>query len=433
VVRNAEALLERLLALDPAERAELVRALRPAQKREFDERWWFWAHRGQLAPPGDWHVWLIRAGRGFGKTRAGAEWVSDLARANPGARIALVGATLDEARRVMVGGESGLLRVARAGETPVWRASHNEVHFASGAVAQLYSAEAPEGLRGPEHHVAWADELGKWRGEAAWDNLLLGLRLGDRPRALVTTTPRPTALMRRLLAMPGLVETHGATRDNPHLPRSFVEAAERLYAGTALGRQELAGELIEDLAGALWTRCGIEACRVASAPEVKRVVIGVDPPGSARGDACGIVVCALGEDGRGYVIEDASVAGLAPEGWARRVAAAAARHRADRVVAEKNNGGEMVGAVLRAANSRLPLQLVHASRGKAARAEPVSMLYGEGKVAHVGRFAALEDQMCALTAEGYAGPASPDRADALVWALTALLLRRGGEAGVRRL
>ncbi|MBX9880659.1 MAG: terminase family protein [Sphingomonas sp.] len=429
---KTDALLARLLALTPAERAELVRALRPAEQREFVERWWFWAHRGQLAPPGDWHVWLIRAGRGFGKTRAGAEWVSALARTHPDARIALVGATLDEARRVMVLGESGLLRVARHGEAPAWRASHNEVHFASGAIAQLFSAEAAEGLRGPEHHFAWADELGKWRGEAAWDNLLLGLRLGERPRALVTTTPRPTALMRRLLAMPGLVETHGATRDNPHLPRSFVEAAERLYAGTALGRQELAGELVEDLAGALWTRAGIEACRVAAAPGVRRVVIGVDPPGSAGGDACGIVVAALGEDGRGYVLADASVAGLAPEGWARAVATAAARCRADRVVAEKNHGGEMVGAVLRAANHRLPLQLVHASHGKHVRAEPVSMLYGEGKVAHVGRFEALEDQMCAFTAEGYAGRGSPDRADALVWALTALLLRRAGEAGVRR-
>ncbi|MBX9814447.1 MAG: terminase family protein, partial [Sphingomonas sp.] len=399
---KAEELLARLLALGPEERAELVRALRPAQKREFVERWWFWAHRGQLAPPGDWHVWLIRAGRGFGKTRAGAEWVSEIARAHPCARIALVGATLDEARRVMVAGESGLRRVARDGEAPEWRASRNELRFASGAVAQLYSAEAPEGLRGPEHHFAWCDELGKWRGDAAWDNLLLGLRLGERPRALVTTTPRPTALMRRLLAMPGLVETRGSTRDNPHLPTSFVEAAERLYAGTALGRQELAGELVEDLPGALWTRAGLAACRVTAAPAVKRVVIGVDPPGSAGGDACGIVAAALGEDKRGYVIEDASVSGLSPEGWACAVAACAARHRADRVIAEKNHGGEMVGAVLRAADARLPLQLVHASHGKHVRAEPVSALYAQGQVAHVGCFDALEDQLCAFTAEGYA-------------------------------
>lgn len=429
---DAEALLDRLLALTPAERAELIAALRPAQRRALAERWWLWAHRGQLAPAGDWHVWLIRAGRGFGKTRAGAEWVSELARTHPRARIALVGATLEEARQVMISGESGLLRVARAGEAPQWRASRNELVFRSGAKARLFSAEAPEGLRGPEHHFAWCDELGKWRGQAAWDNLLLGLRLGARPRALVTTTPRPTALMRRLLAMPGLVETRGSTRDNPHLPGSFVEAAERLYGGTALGRQELAGELIEDAPGALWTRAGLEACRVAAAPALRRVVIGVDPPGSAQGDACGIVVCALGEDQRGYVLADASVAGLSPEGWARAVAACAARYAADRVIAEKNNGGEMVGAVLRAADARLPLTLVHASHGKVARAKPVSALYARGLVAHVGGFELLEDQLCALLPEGYAGQGSPDRADALVWALTALLLRER-RAGLRRM
>ncbi|SOB81186.1 Large terminase phage packaging protein [Sphingomonas guangdongensis] len=431
---DVRALLARLAILPADEIGVLLRKLSPVERRALNDAWHLWAHAGQVAPPGDWRVWLIRAGRGFGKTRAGAEWLSACARTMPQARIALIGSSGDEARRVMVEGASGLLAVARDGEAIDWAPASGRLTFASGAQAWVYSAEASESLRGPEHHLAWCDELAKWRrGDAAWDNLLMGLRLGERPRVLVTTTPRPTALMRRVLALPDLVETRGATRDNPHLPQSFVAAMAAQYGGTRLGRQELDGELIDDVEGALWTRATVEGCRVAVAPALTRVVVGVDPPASASGDACGIVVAGLGADGDAYVLEDASVAGQSPEGWARTVAAAAARHGADRVVAEANQGGDMVRSVLQAADTALPVRLVHASRGKVARAEPVAAFYERGRVRHVGAWPALEEELCGLmVGGGYGGPGrSPDRADALVWAVTALLVGRRGTVGVR--
>ncbi|HEX4695707.1 DNA-packaging protein [Sphingomonas sp.] len=433
----------RLAALPPVYRLQVLRAMGAEELKRVDREWRGWAMDGQTAPERDWRVWLIRAGRGFGKTRAGAEWVSAFARDNPGARIALVAATVDEARRVMIEGESGLLSVAPDDERPVWRARMGEVAFASGAVAQVFSAAAGEKLRGAQHHAAWCDELGKWRGGTrAWDNLMLGLRLGDNPRVLVTTTPRPTELMYRVMAMAGFTETCGSTRDNPYLAESFAAAMHGDYGGTRLGRQELEGELIEDRDGGLWSRDRIEACRVAEAPALLRVVVAVDPPaggegadeGNGTGDACGIVAAGLGEDGLFYVIDDASIAGASPARWAAAVADCAARHGADRVVAEKNQGGAMVRAVLTGADVSLPLTLVHASLGKVARAEPVSLQYESGRVRHVGAFPALEDQLCGmLVAGGYAGPGrSPDRADALVWALTELLQPRG-KARVRRL
>ena len=427
----------RLAALSPDDRQWVLQGLTSPQKRALAEHWPCWAHLGQIAPPRDWRVWLIRAGRGFGKTRAGAEWVSDLARQRPNARIALVGGTIDDVQRVMIEGQSGLIAVAKAGESYVWRRDAGEFDFESGARAFVFSAEAPDKLRGPEHHAAWCDELAKWRdGDRAWDNLLLGLRLGDHPRVLITTTPRPNALLRRIMAVPGLAETIGRMCDNPHLPGGFTTAMEELYRGTRLGRQELDGELIDDVPGALWTRAGLEAVRVRRAAALVRVVVAVDPPaGGEGGDACGIVAAGLGTDGLGYVLEDASVAGASPEGWARAVAGCAARHAAECVVAEKNQGGEMVRSVLLGAEAGLPLKLVHASRGKVARAEPVALLYERGKVRHVGAFPALEDEMCGLGVGGdYAGPGrSPDRADALVWALSELLLGRRGKARIAAL
>ncbi|MES3153798.1 DNA-packaging protein [Sphingomonas faeni] len=418
-----------LASLPVAHRGNLVRKLTIGQRNELRDRWRHWAHEGQYPPEGDWRIWLIRAGRGFGKTRAGAEWVCQIARADPNARIALVGATLDDVRRVMIEGESGLMTVARDDENTVWRGAVGELHFASGAKAYAYSAEAPESLRGPEHGWAWCDELAKWRyGDATWDNLMMGLRLGETPRVLVTTTPRPIALMRRVMALPDLVETHGRTCDNPHLPASFVAAMTASYAGTRLGRQELDGEMIEDVAGALWTRVLMESRRVAFAPALTRVVVGVDPPAGSvsggPGDACGIVAVALGIDGFGYVLEDASVSGASPEGWARAVAECTARHGADRVIAEANQGGKMVESVLLGADRAMPVRLVHASKGKVARAEPVAALYERGGAWHVGAFPDLEDELCGLIAGGgYEGPGrSPDRADALVWAMTELLL-----------
>lgn len=430
-----------LAALPEEERRALIRQLPPSMQRELAERWdGGWARAGQQAPDGtDWRIWLIRAGRGFGKTRAGAEWVTAIAGADAGASIALVGATAADVRRVMIEGPSGLRAVAKTGQVPRYTINKGEVRWPNGARAFVYSADVPDQLRGPEHSAAWCDELAKWRrGDAAWDNLMMGLRRGSHPRVLVTTTPRPTNLMKRVLRARGLVETRGATRDNPFLPDVFVDQVEEAYGGTALGRQELDGEMIEDLAGALWSRRLLDGCRGEVPRDLVRVVVGVDPPAGtaaedAGGDACGIVAVGLDGDGIGHVLADASVAATSPEGWARAVAGCAAQHRADRVVAEANQGGTMVRSVLLAADVGLPVTLVRASRGKVARAEPVATLYERGRVRHCGRFAALEDEMCGLvTGGGYHGPGrSPDRADALVWALTELMLGRQGRAGVR--
>ncbi|MET0240403.1 MAG: terminase family protein [Sphingobium sp.] len=428
------------------ERELLFGLLREDGLRRLAERWEHRARPAQLPPPGDWTVWLVMAGRGFGKTRAGAEWVRGIAEGDSGARIALIGASLHEARSVMVEGESGVLAVSPPGARPLWQPSRRQLQWPNGAVATLFGAGDAEMLRGPQHSHVWADEIAKWpRGGEAWDNAMMGLRLGLRPRALATTTPRPVPLLRRLLAQGGTVVTRGRTADNrAALPPAFIAAMERDYGGTRLGRQELEGELMLDLEGALWTRDLLEQCRVTVVPGctgdaalLARVVVGVDPPAGTvsgkGGDACGIVVAGLGRDGRAYVIDDASVEGTTPERWARAVAGAYHRWGADRVVAEANNGGAMVASVLRAADMGLPVRLVHATRGKSARAEPVSALYEAGRVAHVGLFAALEDELCGLIAGGgYDGPGrSPDRADALVWALTELMLGRVGRPGFR--
>jgi phage terminase large subunit-like protein len=408
----------------------------PAAAERLARDWRLRARRAQLPPPGDWRIWLMMAGRGFGKTRAGAEWVRMVAEADPDARIALVGGTLHEARSVMVEGASGLLSVAPWWARPRYAPALRRLTWPNGAVASLFGAAEPESLRGPQFSHGWADEIAKWPGgEAAWDNLMMGMRLGQAPRVLATTTPRPVPLVRRLVAGDGVVVTRGRTVENEaNLAPGFVAAMQAGYGGTRLGRQELDGELIEEMEGALWTRDLVERCRVAHVPgALTRVVVAVDPPASAGGDACGIVVAGVGGDGRGYVIADASVTGQRPEGWARAVAAAAMVHGADRVVAEANNGGQMVESVLRAAEAALPVRLVHASRGKAARAEPVAALYEAGRVAHRGAFPLLEDEMCGLLAGGgYVGPGrSPDRADALVWAMSVLMLGRAGEARVR--
>ncbi|HEY0414473.1 MAG TPA: terminase family protein [Allosphingosinicella sp.] len=466
---RARAVLAALGDLPPETRRVAFRDLPPAAAAAVEQSWW--ALKGQAEPPGEWRIWSIVAGRGFGKTRAGAEWVWRRARENPHARIALVAASLDEAARVMVEGESGLLACARNGEAPRWIRTRGLFLFPSGAQAFTYSAERPSTLRGPQHHHAWCDEFAKWpirRADAAWDNLMLGLRLGERPRAIVTTTPAPVPHLRRVLAMPRSVATHGRTADNPHSPRDFREAMATLYAGTRLGRQELDGLLLEDLPGALWTRDMIEKARIPLAGreglgvgpvptslspspsgegfgvglvptsskgrgDFTRTVIGVDPPASTQGDACGIVVCARDRAGIAWVLADLSVAGLRPEGWASRVAAAAEAWGATSVVAEKNQGGDMVESVLKAASCPVPIRLAHAAHGKAARAEPIALRFEKGEARLAGTFPELEDQLCGLTYAGYQGPGpSPDRADAMVWALTELFKPRA-EPRVRRL
>lgn len=436
MVTAGRSMAERLAALPDAQRATMIAGMDP---KAIAHHWPFWARPAQMAPDGqEWRVWLVMAGRGFGKTRAGAEWVRACAEADGRLRIALVAATMAEARSVMVEGESGLIAIAPPDRRPEFQPSLKRLIWPNGARAMLYSAAEPEGLRGPEHHIAWADEVAKWPGGmTTWTNMEMGLRLGERPRIVATTTPRPVALLRYLLAMrEGLALTGGRMSDNrANLPPAFLAAMADIHGGTRVGRQEMDGELIEEAEGALWTRALIEERRVRAAPGAARTVIGVDPPAGTTGDACGIVVAALGIDGNAYVIEDASAAGLSPEGWARAVAIAAARHGADRVVAEANMGGAMVASVLRAVDAGLPLKLVHAVQGKSARAEPVAALYEAARAFHVGAFPALEDELCGLIAGGgYEGPGrSPDRADALVWAMTELMLGRRQCPGIRRL
>jgi phage terminase large subunit-like protein len=435
--------LRRADAAGKADREALARQLQPHELAALGSYYWEgWARDAQLAPSEAWRTWLICAGRGFGKTRAGAEWVRDVARRDGAARIALVGASLAEVRNVMVEGDSGVLAAAPGALAPVYEPSLRKLTWENGAIAWLYSAAEPETLRGPQHSHAWCDEIGKWdeagdRAMAAWDNLQLTMRLGERPRVVATTTPRSRPLIHRLLedAKRGKVAiANGKTTENRAiLPADYIASMIEQFEATGFGRQELDGELVDAVEGALWNRPLIERCREAgAAADWTRVVIGVDPPASATGDACGIVVCALGRDGIGRVLADASVEKASPERWARAVAAAAQAWGADRVVAEANQGGAMVESVLRAADIALPLKLVHARRGKAARAEPVAALYESGKVRHVGMFPALEDQLCGLLAGGdYRGPGrSPDRADALVWALTELMLGTRGEPRV---
>ena len=433
-------LLRTLRRADELDRLKLLKSLTEEQKKELRYHWNVWARADQLPPAGDWRLWLIMAGRGFGKTRAGAEWVRGIARAHPDARIALIAASLTDGRSVMVEGESGLIAASSPRGAPTYEPSLRRLTWPNGAQATLYSAYEPESLRGPQHSHAWCDEVAKWdnaggRAIRCWDNLQMGLRLGTLPRMLATTTPRAVPLLKRLLASEGTAITRGATEANAdNLPARFVADIRREYGKSLLGRQELDGELIADIEGALWTRALLETVRepAASSPAV-RVVVAVDPPASATGDACGIVVCALGEDGIARVLADASLEKPSPERWARKVAQTAEAWRADRVVAEANQGGAMVGSVLRAAEISLPLRLVHASRGKVARAEPVAALYEAGRVRHAGMFARLEDELCGLIAGGrYEGPGrSPDRADALVWGLTELLLGRRNMPRVR--
>ncbi len=414
-----------------------------AERNEFDYHWSLIARPSQLEPAGAWRVWMILAGRGFGKTRTGAEWVRQIAEDNPNARIALVSSSLTEARSIMVEGESGVIACSPPDRRPVFEPSLRRLRFPNGALAHLFSAGEPESLRGPEHSHAWCDEIGKWplsaeRAMRCWDNLQMGLRVGADPRAVVTTTPRSVPLVERLVnheSGGSVVVTRGSTHENiGNLPERFFQAIEQEYAGTKLGRQEIEGEFLRDIEGALWSRSTLEAARDPDlGATFNRVVVAVDPPVSNTGDECGIVVAALGYDGLGRILADCSVSNARPSVWAQAVNNAAREWRADRVVAEANQGGDMVASVLRAANRELPIKLVHASRGKVARAEPIAALYEAGRVLHRTTFAKLEDQLCGLMTGGeYAGPGrSPDRADALVWALSELMLNRSPQPSIR--
>lgn len=439
-----------LNALKSCDRETLERFLDTLTAEEIERLlhdWELWARDDQLPPDqaqggGPWTTWLCMGGRGAGKTRTGAEWIRAIALTElpksgvSDARIALVGESLADVRAIMVEGVSGILAVHRRHERPSFLISKRELVWPNGARAQFFSADDPESLRGPQFHAAWSDELAKWRYmEEAWDMLQLGLRLGTHPRQIVTTTPRPAPLIKRLLADPRTAITRAASAANVHLPAAFLEGIVGRYCGTRLGRQELDGDLIEDTPGALWRRDMIEAHRVAAAPPLKRIVVAVDPPVSSRAtsDACGIVAAGVGPDGRAYVLRDATVQGRQPLDWARAALAVYDALSADRIVAEANQGGDLVAEIFRQLAPGVPVTLMHATRGKAVRAEPVAALYEQGRVSHAGVFAALEDQLCNFGHSGLSGGGSPDRLDALVWAVTELLLTDRAEPRIRPL
>jgi len=394
-----------------------------------EHSWAAIARPNQLPPPGDWwQIWLLLAGRGFGKTRTLAEWVCEQALFGLASRIALVAATAADARDVLVEGESGILAVAPPWFRPIYEPSKRRLTWPNGAIGTTFSAEEPERLRGPQHDAAVCDELGSWSRPETWDMLQFGLRLGRNPRCLVATTPRPTKLIRELLAREGrdVVVTRGSTYDNrPNLAPGFFDRVIRKYEGTRLGRQELNAELLEDTPGALWSHGIIDAARQAAAPNLARIVVAIDPATTSGEDAdeTGIVVVGKDNQGHGYVLADAS-GKYQPIEWAKIAITAYRTHHADRIVAEVNNGGEMVENTLRMVDPNIPFTAVRASRGKVTRAEPVSALYEQGRMHHIGTFVQLEDQMTNFTSDfdrraaGY----SPDRVDSLVWGCTKLLV-----------
>ncbi|WP_371396222.1 DNA-packaging protein [Fretibacter rubidus] len=404
--------------------------------------WQALARNDQWPPAGDWLIWLLLGGRGCGKTRAGAEWVR--AQIKQGAkRVALVAPTYNDAREVMLFGESGLMNLGPVDARPRYQSSRRRLEWPNGAVGFVYSSEDPDGLRGPQFDCAWGDEFCAWAyPDDTLSNLRLALRLGDKPRLVMTTTPRPIAALTALMAQDGLVVSTAKTSDNAaNLSPVFIKAVEDAYGGTRLGRQELGGEIITDHAGALWTRAMIEACHMEQSDAREfiydKIIIALDPPvtSGVRSDACGLVVAGLlrgqaGEFDTVHILQDATVQGLSPEAWARRAIGLWESYGADYILAEVNQGGEMVALTLKTIDPEAIVKTVHASRGKAVRAEPVAALYEQGRVKHVRTYSELEDELCTLGTESLKH--SPDRADALVWAVTDLLLSRRGRPRVRR-
>ena len=411
----------------------------------------FWALPHQLPPEGAWKTWVIMGGRGAGKTRAGAEWVRSMVEgarpSDPGRarKVALVGETVDQVREVMIFGESGIMACSPPDRRPEWSATRKMLTWPNGATAQVFSAHDPDSLRGPQFDAAWVDELAKWRkSEESWDQLQFALRLGSNPQQVVTTTPQSVPVLKAILKNPSTVMTHAPTNANrAYLASSFLEEVQARYGGTRLGEQELEGKLIEDAEGALWTTAMIEGARGKRPDDLDRIIVAVDPPvsGKASSDECGIVVVGVNTSGaprewRAVVLADASVRGSALT-WAEAAVRAYHRFGADRLVAEVNQGGNLVEEMIRQVDPLISYRAVHAHNGKAIRAEPVAALYEQGRVTHERGLAVLEDQMCKMTSRGYQGKGSPDRVDALVWALTDGMLEAArayaGQPHVRRL
>jgi len=424
----SRSLLQR--AIDRVGVQGVLEALPPEVHSRLRYEWRAWARPEQLAPARLWLVWLILAGRGFGKTRTGAEWVRSEVESGRRGRIALVAPTAADARDVMVEGESGILAISPPWFRPNYEPSKRRITWPNGAIATVFTADEPERLRGPQHDGAWCDELAAWRYPDAWDMLQFGLRLGSDPRVVVTTTPKPVKLVRDLMKASTTAVTRGSTYDNAaNLAAPFLDAIKSKYEGTRLGRQELYAEVLDDVPGALWLRSRIDELRVKVAPEMQRIVVAVDPSGGhgEDNDEQGIVVAGRGIDAHGYTLADRSCR-LSPDGWGRRAVEAYLEFKADRLVYEKNFGGEMVEHVIqtvaRAMGVRVATKAVTASRGKVVRAEPVAALAEQGKDHHVGQFDQLEDEQCMFTPLGFDG--SPNRVDAKVWAYTELMLDQQG-------
>ncbi len=433
-----------LACAPPAMRARFLNGLSDGALAALPYLFEFWALPHQIPPLGDWTTWVILGGRGAGKTRAGTEWVRSMVEgATPHApgharRVALLGETYDQALAVMIKGESGILACSPPDRRPRWIAGERRLEWANGAEARVYSAHDPEALRGPQFEAAWADEMAKWpKAQEAWDMLQFSLRLGRHPRQVVTTTPRNVAVLKDLLTQSSVVMTHAPTEANrAYLAPSFLEQVRARYGDTRLGRQELDGVLLEDAQDALWTRRMLDDVRTTDAvQDGARVIVAVDPPvtGHDGSDACGIIVVAILEDGpphrwQAVVLADCSMRASTPQGWAAAAAAAYHRHGATRLVAEVNQGGDMVETIMRQVDPMINYRAVRAVRGKSARAEPVAALYEQGRVQHLAGLDALEDEMCLMCRTGYEGRGSPDRVDALVWGLTEGLLMPGKRA-----
>lgn len=413
--------MERIQALPDKTKREILSKLSTEQLAELDYTWEMWARTKQMPPKGHWFVWLICAGRGFGKTRSGAEFVRMMVERGKAKRIALVGRTAADVRDVMIEGESGILACCPPWNRPEYIITKRRLVWPNGAIATTYSSQEPDMLRGPQHDLAWCDELAAWQYDETFDHLKLGLRLGKRPRMCITTTPKPNMLMRQLMKSQGVHITTGSTYENKsNLSNNFFQEVVGRYEGTSLGRQEIYGELLEDLPGSLWRFSTIERHRVSTMPEMRRIVIGVDPAIKSDKDETGIVVCGVGEDGHGYIIADLSCQ-ESPQNWARIAINAFFQYGADRIVAESNQGGMMVEEVIKTANANVPVKSVWATKSKASRAEPISALYEQGRVFHVGIFEELEDQMVTYQP---GQRKSPDRLDAMVHAMTELMLKQ---------
>lgn len=417
------------LALQPASvQQELLSSLGQESLVQLTESWGFWARPSQMTPPGDWFVWLLKAGRGFGKTRTGAQFVRQKIESGAYGRGALVAATAADARDVMVEGESGLLAVSSSRFRPAYQPSRRRVEWPNGAIVTLYSAEEPDQLRGPQHDFGWADEIAKWRRPDTWNQLTLGMRLGPNPQICVTTTPKPTALLKSIIADSSTTMTEGSTYDNlSNLSPKFIQQVVNRYEGTRLGLQELYARVLDDNPRALWKRERLDRHRVTEVPPLRRIVVAVDPGPNATGNEggtpaeTGIVVAGIDfqEEPHGYLLEDCSMTGT-PKEWGLAVVAAFNRWQADVITVEANNGGDMIAHVIHSVKggAGLPVKKVWASRGKITRAEPVAALDEQGRLHHVGFFPVLEDQLC----EWEPGDVSPDHLDAYVWGVTELFL-----------